>query len=102
MATLANPVHQFYPCESGINKAPAPHVAGPTPPQRALGGKGKDCTPDGGRHSKDHRLRCHLSILGGNEEAGHAQPMFRRMRPPPVACSIAEAYLRSSKPVTPP
>eukprot|EP00962_Isochrysis_galbana_P057945 scaffold30583_cov132-Isochrysis_galbana.AAC.1 len=52
--------------------APLPR-AGPTP-QRAGGGKGKDCTPDGGRHSKDQRLRCHLSILGGNEEAGHDLP----------------------------
>eukprot|EP00962_Isochrysis_galbana_P003056 scaffold861_cov123-Isochrysis_galbana.AAC.1 len=33
--------------------APLPR-AGPTP-QRAGGGKGKDCTPDGGRHSKDQR-----------------------------------------------
>eukprot|EP00962_Isochrysis_galbana_P031319 scaffold10200_cov122-Isochrysis_galbana.AAC.5 len=35
-------------------------------------GKGKDCTPDGGRRSKDQRLTemPPTSILGGNEEAG--------------------------------
>eukprot|EP00962_Isochrysis_galbana_P027313 scaffold8580_cov102-Isochrysis_galbana.AAC.5 len=58
--------------------------------ERGPWGKGKDCTPDGGRRSKDQRLRCHLPNPRGWINLSHlSKACARAGLPPDAGCSRA-------------